>query len=133
MCLFLFVFVFRRCWCVLCVCSFCAFGLVLDFSVVLVVRVCVNKGRSFLAINPNERTRRGVCGPRCPAGVTKSAAEPNLEEWVQINSKYSRIWPNVARWTLSLPKADELNGTQLKCQKGGKKIKHNTRTKPKPF
>ncbi|AUG91588.1 Ferredoxin II [Candidatus Hodgkinia cicadicola] len=75
---------------------------------------CFYEGRNFLAINPNECIDCGVCEPECPAGAIKSGAEPNLEEWVEINSKYSRIWPNITRRRLPLPKADEFNGIQLK-------------------
>ena len=37
----------------------------------------------------------GVCEPECPIDAIKSDTEPGLEKWIEINIKYSEIWPNI--------------------------------------
>ncbi|XXN13855.1 MAG: ferredoxin FdxA [Candidatus Hodgkinia cicadicola] len=77
---------------------------------------CFYEGRNFLVINPDECIDCGVCEPECPAGAIKPGTEPNLEKWIEINAKYSRVWPNITKRRAALPKADEYNGVQNKYE-----------------
>ncbi|AUI38872.1 Ferredoxin II [Candidatus Hodgkinia cicadicola] len=43
----------------------------------------------------------------------KSAAEPNLEDWIETSCKRERIKPNITRRGLPPSKAGESNGTQF--------------------
>ncbi|MFP3039418.1 MAG: ferredoxin FdxA [Candidatus Hodgkinia cicadicola] len=78
---------------------------------------CFYEGRNFLVINPNECIDCGVCEPECPAGAIRPNTEPNLEKWVEINSKYSKLWPNISRRKPPMVKANELNGVKNKFEK----------------
>ena len=48
-----------------------------------------------LVIKPDECIDCGVCEPECPIDAIKSDTEPGLEKWLEINLKYSEIWPNI--------------------------------------
>jgi len=59
---------------------------------------CFYEGENFLVINPDECIDCGVCEPECPveAIVPDSNLKGNeLETWLNINTKYSNIWPNI--------------------------------------
>ena len=55
---------------------------------------CFYEGKNMLVINPEECIDCGVCEPECPV----DAIEPESKEviqWLEINKKYSEIWPNI--------------------------------------
>lgn len=59
---------------------------------------CFYEGANMLVINPDECIDCGVCEPECPvdAIVPDSHLKDNeLETWLNINTKYSNIWPNI--------------------------------------
>ena len=48
-----------------------------------------------LVIKPDECIDCGVCEPECPVDAIKADTEPGSEKWLEINKKYSDIWPNI--------------------------------------
>ncbi|PIM96216.1 Ferredoxin II [Candidatus Hodgkinia cicadicola] len=78
---------------------------------------CFYEGKNFLVINPNECIDCGVCEPECPAGAIKSSNETNLEKWIEINKRYSKIWPNINKRKLPMDEADKFNGIKNKFEK----------------
>ena len=59
---------------------------------------CFYEGENMLVINPDECIDCGVCEPECPveAIVSDSAySGTELEKWLDLNTKYSNIWPNI--------------------------------------
>ncbi|MDC6465561.1 ferredoxin family protein [Pelagibacteraceae bacterium] len=58
---------------------------------------CFYEGENMLVIKPDECIDCGVCEPECPI----SAIEPDTNEgagsWVEINKKYSEMWPNITK------------------------------------
>jgi len=58
---------------------------------------CFYEGENMLVINPDECIDCGVCEPECPVEAIKSdeALEPGEEKWLEINRKYSGIWPMI--------------------------------------
>ena len=56
---------------------------------------CFYEGKNMLVIKPDECIDYGVCEPECPIDAIKSDTEPGLEKWLEINLKYSEIWPNI--------------------------------------
>ena len=56
---------------------------------------CFYEGENFLAIHPDECIDCGVCEPECPANAIRPDTEPGIEPWLEINRKYSAIWPNI--------------------------------------
>ena len=56
---------------------------------------CFYEGKNMLVIKPDECIDCGVCEPECPVDAIKADTEPGSEKWLEINKKYSEIWPNI--------------------------------------
>jgi ferredoxin len=77
---------------------------------------CFYEGENMLVINPDECIDCGVCVPECPAHAIFSDAEKEATpHWLELNLKYSEMWPNITGKTAPLPRADEQNGRQGKA------------------
>ncbi len=57
---------------------------------------CFYEGEDMLVINPEECIDCGVCVPECPADAIKPESE-NLIDWIELNRKYSAIWPVITQ------------------------------------
>lgn len=57
---------------------------------------CFYEGENMLVINPDECIDCGVCEPECPAEAIVSDADETAGKWVELNSEYSALWPNLA-------------------------------------
>ena len=57
---------------------------------------CFYEGKNMLVIKPDECIDCGVCEPECPVDAIKADTEPGSEKWLEINTKYSEIWPNIS-------------------------------------
>ncbi len=68
---------------------------------------CFYEGENFLVIHPDECIDCGVCEPECPAEAIVPDTEPDLEEWLEINTKYASIWPVITRQKDPMPDAEE--------------------------
>ena len=58
---------------------------------------CFYEGKNMLVIKPDECIDCGVCEPECPVDAITADTEPGSEKWLDINKKYSEIWPNISR------------------------------------
>ena len=58
---------------------------------------CFYEGKNMLVIKPDECIDCGVCEPECPVDAIKSETEEGSEKWLEINKKYSEIWPNISQ------------------------------------
>jgi ferredoxin len=56
---------------------------------------CFYEGENMLVIHPDECIDCGVCEPECPIDAIKPDTEPGLEKLLELNTKYSNIWPNI--------------------------------------
>ena len=59
---------------------------------------CFYEGENMLVIHPDECIDCGVCEPECPvdAIVPDNVYQGSeLEKWLDLNTKYSNIWPNI--------------------------------------
>jgi ferredoxin len=56
---------------------------------------CFYEGENMLVINPSECIDCGVCEPECPAEAILPDTESGLEQWLELNAKYSAEWPNI--------------------------------------
>ena len=56
---------------------------------------CFYEGKNMLVIKPDECIDCGVCEPECPVDAIKPDTEEDAKKWVEINTKYSEIWPNI--------------------------------------
>ena len=57
---------------------------------------CFYEGKNMLVIKPDECIDCGVCEPECPVDAIKADTETGSEQWLEINKKYSEIWPNIS-------------------------------------
>jgi ferredoxin len=72
---------------------------------------CFYEGKNMLVINPDECIDCGVCVPERPAEAIVADSEPQAtEQWLEVNRKYSSIWPNIPIKKPPLPGADAENG-----------------------
>ena len=56
---------------------------------------CFYEGKNMLVIKPDECIDCGVCEPECPVDAIKADTEPGSEKCVEVNKKYSELWPNI--------------------------------------
>jgi len=78
---------------------------------------CFYEGRVMLVINPDECIDCGVCEPECPAEAILPDTEPEAEKWLELNRRYSQIWPNITRKKEPPPDADAWKGVPDKFQR----------------
>lgn len=71
---------------------------------------CFYEGENFLVIHPDECIDCGVCEPECPADAIRPDSEPDIEIWLEINTKYAEIWPNITMKKEQLADAEEHDG-----------------------
>jgi ferredoxin len=58
---------------------------------------CFYAGENMLVIHPDECIDCGVCEPECPAEAIFPDTDPHATaDWLQLNSEYARVWPNMA-------------------------------------
>ena len=61
---------------------------------------CFYEGENMLVIHPDECIDCGVCEPECPIDAIVSDDDPTLKDkdkWLDVNTKYSKIWPNISK------------------------------------
>ena len=75
---------------------------------------CFYEGENFLVINPDECIDCGVCEPECPAEAILPDTEDGIEEWLELNTKFSTLWPNITNGREPFPDADEWKGKEGK-------------------
>jgi ferredoxin len=78
---------------------------------------CFYEGENMLVINPDECIDCGVCEPECPAEAIIPDTEDGIDQWVELNAKYSKEWPNLTEKKEALPDADDAKGESDKFEK----------------
>lgn len=71
---------------------------------------CFYEGENFLVIHPDECIDCGVCEPECPADAIRPDTEPDMENWLEINTKFADIWPNITMKKEQMDDAEEFDG-----------------------
>ena len=56
---------------------------------------CFYEGKNMLVIKPDECIDCGVCEPECPIDAIVPDTDSGNEKWLELNKKYSEIWPNI--------------------------------------
>ena len=56
---------------------------------------CFYEGKNMLVIKPDECIDCGVCEPECPVDAIISDNDDGGGKWLEVNKKYSEIWPNI--------------------------------------
>ena len=77
---------------------------------------CFYEGDNMLVIHPDECIDCGVCEPECPAEAIKPDTEPDLEKWLEVNTKFADIWPNITMKKDSPADADDFLGKPNKFE-----------------
>lgn len=70
-----------------------------------------------LVIHPDECIDCGVCEPECPADAISADTESGLEKWLEINTKFADIWPNITGQTAPMKNAEKHDGEKGKFDK----------------
>ena len=78
---------------------------------------CFYIGENTIVIHPDECIDCGVCEPECPAEAIFSDSEEGSEKWLEINRKYSEIWPNISEKKEAPPDALKWQGVEDKFNK----------------
>ena len=58
---------------------------------------CFYEGENMLVIKPDECIDCGVCEPECPIDAIKPDTAERAGEWVEHNTEYSKLWPNITK------------------------------------
>jgi ferredoxin len=80
---------------------------------------CFYEGENFLAINPDECIDCGVCEPECPVDAIVPDTQlsgTELDKWMDINRKYSLIWPVITEQKPALPDHEQWDGVPNKYE-----------------
>ena len=78
---------------------------------------CFYEGPNMLVIHPDECIDCGVCEPECPAEAILSDTDPEADNWLELNTKFSEIWPNISIKGDEPADADEYKGVEGKLEK----------------
>ena len=70
---------------------------------------CFYEGENTLVINPDECIDCGLCEPECPIEAIYAEDEVPADqiEFIEINEKYSKIWPNITEAKDPMPDHEE--------------------------
>jgi len=58
---------------------------------------CFYEGENMLVIKPDECIDCGVCEPECPIDAIKPDTAERASEWVEHNTQFSELWPNITK------------------------------------
>lgn len=78
---------------------------------------CFYEGENMLVIHPDECIDCGVCEPECPAEAILPDTEDGLEKWLEVNTKFAAIWPNITEKGQEPADADDYKGEKDKYDK----------------
>jgi len=56
---------------------------------------CFYEGKNMVVIKPDECIDCGVCEPECPVDAIVADTASGNEKWLEVNTKYSEVWPNI--------------------------------------
>ena len=58
---------------------------------------CFYEGENMLVIKPEECIDCGVCEPECPINAIEPDTNDGASNWVELNTKFSNVWPNITK------------------------------------
>ena len=77
---------------------------------------CFYEGENKLVIHTDECIDCGVCEPECPVDAIKPESS-ELIKWLEINKKYSDVWPNITEQKEALKNAEDFEDEEGKYEK----------------
>ncbi len=75
---------------------------------------CFYEGENMLVINPDECIDCGVCEPECPVEAIVADIDDKAEEFMEMNRKYSELWPVLTIKKDPLPEAEKFKDQKNK-------------------
>ncbi len=78
---------------------------------------CFYEGENMLVINPEECIDCGVCEPECPEEAIIPDAQDDNGKWLDLNTKFSNIWPVITEVKDPLPDYEKHSGEEDKLNK----------------
>ena len=78
---------------------------------------CFYEGKNMLVIKPDECIDCGVCEPECPIDAIVPDTNNGVEKWLEINTKYSEIWPNINKKKIHRKTIKSLRDEENKFEK----------------
>lgn len=75
-----------------------------------------------LVIDPNICIDCGVCELECPIEAILPDTKEEAESWLELNSEYSKKWPNITRKKEPPPDADIWAKVQRKLEHFSKEL-----------
>lgn len=76
---------------------------------------CFYEGENMLVIHPEECIDCGVCVPECPAeAIFPDTDKAATDDWLALNYKFAKIWPNITQKREPPEDADKMNGVEGK-------------------
>ena len=70
-----------------------------------------------LVINPDECIDCGVCEPECPEEAIIPDSQDDNGKWLDLNTKFSNIWPVITEVKEPMPDYEKHSGEQDKLTK----------------
>ncbi len=80
---------------------------------------CFYEGENMLVIKPEECIDCGVCEPECPVDAIQPDTDDDTSSWVELNTKYSNLWPNITK-----KRNEDVPKDHLEWQKVKDKLKY---------
>ena len=77
---------------------------------------CFYEGENMLVINPDECIDCGVCEPECPAEAIIPDDLDDGTKWLEVNEKYSQVWPNITTKKNAPSDAKQWEGVENKFE-----------------
>jgi len=78
---------------------------------------CFYEGENMLVIKPDECIDCGVCEPECPVDAIVTDTHEDASKWLEVNKKYSELWPNINKKGIPPSDADEYRSEKNKFEK----------------
>jgi ferredoxin len=75
---------------------------------------CFYEGELMLVIHPEQCIDCAVCVPTCPANAILPDTDPGASAWLELNRRYSQLWPNIRVKKPPLPEAEEYKDVAAK-------------------
>lgn len=95
-------------------CILCKYGSCVEVCPV----ICFHEGENFLVINSDECIDCGMCVEACEAdAIYRDIDLPDeYKNYIELNNKYSKIWPMITKITSRPENPDYWNGHENKLQ-----------------
>ncbi len=77
---------------------------------------CFYEGENTLVIHPDECIDCGVCEPECPIEAIIPDTEPEADKWLEMNRKYSELWPVITEQKDPMPESDAFKDVKNKFE-----------------